>query len=443
MNFGFPRAARRLSALAALALLLLSLPQASRAQTGAGTLNGETLKAAGNNPSGFNVTSLSCVPDGESSFSFTSEGVATGPYPGTYVETGTVSFQNSLAPGAPRPVLSFSATFTITSGQTVINGTKELAPSPAPPLANSGVCQRSQNGALTVDSLTVNFAAEYTATIPVGPNESFNEQGASRVAGQAFRSFTTNPDGSTTPGFQTFAFNETFTNPAAVTRVTLSPAVATNPVGTTHTVTATASTFTGAPASNVTVIFTVAPGDDSAAVTGSCTTNADGRCDFTYQGPEFPRTDSIRGCADANRNGAIEPTEPCGAASKEFVFPASTPGQVSGGGRILDGQTGIDGIAFGFNFKGDGGRLTGNCTVNDKTRDTLVRCQEVLAFVQDGNHATVYGTAEVNGETTLFKIDVFDDGESGRGRDVFTLITQSGYTAGGVLTQGNVQAHRP
>jgi hypothetical protein len=208
-------------------------------------------------------------------------------------------------------------------------------------------------------------------------------------------------------------------------------------------VTATANTFTGAPASGVRVLFTVTPGDASNPVTGSCTTDADGRCDFTYQGPEFPRTDSIRGCADANRNGSIEPTEPCGAASKEFVFPVSTPGHVTGGGQILDAVTALDGINFSVNFKSDGGQLAGNCNVNDKARGVSVKCGDVLAFVQEGNHATVYGTAEVNGEPTLFKIDVFDNGESGQGRDTFSIVTQSGYTAAGVLTQGDIQVHKP
>ncbi len=43
MNLRSPRAPSGLSAWAALALLLLSLPAASRAQTSGGTLNGETL----------------------------------------------------------------------------------------------------------------------------------------------------------------------------------------------------------------------------------------------------------------------------------------------------------------------------------------------------------------------------------------------------------------
>jgi hypothetical protein len=441
MNYSFPRSSRRLVVMTALLLVLLSQSIALMAQTGAGTLSGEVLSGPANNPATFNVTSLNCVANGVSSFNFTSQGIATGPYPGTYVESGSITFDNNLTPGAPRPILSFSSTFTITSGVTVITGTKDVAPSPAPPFANNGVCQSLPNGPLTVDSLTVNFAATYTATIPVGPGEFVNEQGTSRVFGSAFRAHTTNPDGSTNTVAQTYSFNETFLNPAAIARVTLTPPTATNPVGSSHTVTATATSATGAPIPNVRVLFTVTPGDDSALITDSCITGANGQCTFTYQGPEFPRTDAIRGCADSNRNGAIEPTEPCGIATKEFVFPVSTPGHITGGGQILDAQTGVDGISFGFNFKSDGTNLQGNCTVNDKARNTMVKCVEVLVFVQDGNHATAYGTAEVNGVETLFKIDVFDNGQSGAGQDVFTIITQSGYTAGGLLTQGNIQIH--
>lgn len=440
MRYSVPRLPYKLFALAAFVLILIFHPSASYAQ---GTLNNETLKASGINPSAFNVTSLNCVPNGISSFSFTSTGIATGPYPGTYVENGTISFDNNLTTGAPRPILSFSSTFTITSGSTIIRGSKELAPSPAPPLANNGVCQQLPSGTLTVDSLSVNFAATYTATIPTGTNEPVIEEGASRVVGSVFRAYTTNPDGSTTTVAQSYSFNETFINPTAVTRVTLTPARATNPVGTSHTVTATATTAAGTSAPGTKILFTVTPGDGSTLVTGSCTTDSSGQCTFTYQGPEFPRSDAIRGCADSNTNGTTEPTEPCGAATKEFLLPVSTPGQVTGGGQILDAQTSISGITFSFNFRSDGVALQGNCMVNDKARDTMVRCADVLAFVQVANHATIYGNAEVNGAQTLFKMEIFDNAEPGIGRDVFSILTQNGYAASGVLTQGNIQAHQP
>jgi hypothetical protein len=46
----------------------------------------------------------------------------------------------------------------------------------------------------------------------------------------------------------------------------------------------------------------------------------------------------------------------------------------------------------------------------------------------------------VNGATTSYRIDVNDLAESGAGSDTFS-ITAGGYSAGGTLTQGNVQVH--
>ncbi|HEX8491318.1 MAG TPA: post-COAP-1 domain-containing protein [Pyrinomonadaceae bacterium] len=429
INSLFPRLALRLFAIAAFALLVCAQTQTLRAQ---GTLNGETLKAAGSNPAAFNAN-LNCVQGGVASLTFETTGIATGPYPGTYVESGSVTFQNN--PGGP--VLSFSSTFTITSGSTVITGTKQFAVPTPPP--NFGACQLLPNGPATNDTLSLNFPATYTATIPVAPGEFVIEQGTSRVFAQTAKTYIDPAN----PLAQFYSFNETFINPTVVARVTLTPAAAVNPVGTSHTVTATATSANNTGVPGTRILFTVTPGDDSAPVTGLCVTNANGQCDFTYQGPEFPRTDAIRGCADSNQNGTIEVTEPCGAATKEFVFPVSTPGQATGGGRLFDAPSGISGINFGFNFRSDGTNLQGNCLVNDKTRDTMVRCLDVIAFVQDANHATIYGTAEVNGTESLYKIDVLDNHEPGAGYDFFTIVTQNGYTASGLLTEGNIQTHPP
>ncbi|HEX8499566.1 MAG TPA: post-COAP-1 domain-containing protein [Pyrinomonadaceae bacterium] len=436
MNFGFPRAAGRVSVLAALALLLLSLPQASRAQAGAGTLNGETLSrtTGAANDAAFQISNLNCTQGGVAGFDFATSGTATGPYPGTYVESGSVTFQN--APGGI--ILSFSSSFTITSGSTVITGTKTLAAVQPPQGSNNrGTCQVLPNGNLQVTNIFMIVAAQYTATIPTATG-TVTETGTSRVSGQSV--VARNPDGSVAAG--SYSFNETYRNVAQVTSVTLTPAAATNPVGTYHTVTATATNASGAGVSGAFVYFDVTA-DGSPVLSSRNITNASGQASLMYQGPEWPRSDTIRACVDRNDNGTIDPTDPCATATKEWVFPASTPGASTGGGHLLDAMTATDGIVIGLNFQTDSDGPKGNCTVNDRARDAFVKCVDVLAYVQGTNEATVYGTAEVNGAPTYFKIVLTDKDTSGAGADSFIILTQSGYTAGGPLTQGNIQVHRP
>ena len=53
---------------------------------------------------------------------------------------------------------------------------------------------------------------------------------------------------------------------------------------------------------------------------------------------------------------------------------------------------------------------------------------------------TFSGNALVNGNPTTYRIDVTDNAEPGTGADTFA-IHAGGYTAGGTLTQGNIQIH--
>ncbi|HEY0169940.1 MAG TPA: post-COAP-1 domain-containing protein [Pyrinomonadaceae bacterium] len=434
MNLGFQRAAASLSVLTSLALLLLlSPPTSSRAQTSGGTLNGEVLSrtTAGADDAAFQISNLNCTQGGVAGFDFTTSGTAAGPYPGTYTESGSVTFQN--APGGV--ILSFGSQFTITSGANVITGTKQLAPAQPPQGANNlGVCQVSQNGNLTITNINMVVAAQYTANVPTATG-SVNETGTSSVVGSWNRAVS--PAGIFSGSY---SFKEAYRNLAQITTVTLTPAAAVNPVGTSHTVTATASDASGAGVSGARVYFEVTA-DGSPVVSFQCLTNASGQCSLIYQGPEFPRADTISACVDRNDNGSIDPADPCAAATKEWVFPASTHGASTGGGRLLDAATDTD-INFGFNFKSDAGGAKGSCQVNDKARDTAVKCLNVISYVQGTNEATVYGTAEVNGAPGYFKIVLTDD-TSGSGDDTFSIITQSGYAAGGVVTQGNIQVHTP
>jgi hypothetical protein len=99
------------------------------------------------------------------------------------------------------------------------------------------------------------------------------------------------------------------------------------------------------------------------------------------------------------------------------------------------------GAAFGFNAKASGDDTKGNCNVVDRDTGTHVKCRTVDAIVRTGNHVTIYGRADVNGEEQNYRIDVEDNAEPGAGTDLFRLQTSEGYSIGGTLLRGNVQVH--
>jgi Bacterial Ig-like domain (group 1)/Beta-propeller repeat len=103
---------------------------------------------------------------------------------------------------------------------------------------------------------------------------------------------------------------------AAPATLTLDPAADTNPVGTSHTVTATVTDAGGNPVPGITVRFSVT---GAVNTSGQCTTDAAGQCDFTYQGPTSPGVDAITAFADTNDNGTQDVGEPVGAAEKTWT----------------------------------------------------------------------------------------------------------------------------
>lgn len=94
-----------------------------------------------------------CHPDAVSTVHYTATGPATGPYPGTFVVSGTVTIgphtvEGQHPPNPPvsegtlaGPVLTLEETFTIYSGATTINGTKTLSPDASFPDNGQGTCQ--------------------------------------------------------------------------------------------------------------------------------------------------------------------------------------------------------------------------------------------------------------------------------------------------------------
>jgi hypothetical protein len=97
-------------------------------------LTGESFLASGLPERGTSEVTGTCTPFGESMYHFRVTGEAIGPYTGTFVEEGdfTLGSITSLA------LVSFQATFTITSDAGTVTGTKTLAPDVHP--VNVGTC---------------------------------------------------------------------------------------------------------------------------------------------------------------------------------------------------------------------------------------------------------------------------------------------------------------
>jgi Tol biopolymer transport system component len=230
---------------------------------------------------------------------------------------------------------------------------------------------------------------------------------------------------------------------AAPAALTLSPAADTNPVGTSHVVTATVQDGSGQVAPNVVVRFSVS---GSVTASGQCTSGPYGQCSFAYQGPQLPGADLISAFADTNENGVQDQClvalgcagEPDGTATKAWVLPVSTAGEANGGGQINDGSG--NKISFGFHASSAGG-LQGGCNVVDRS-GRMIKCLDVTALVLIGNQATIYGHATDDGSLagpTTYVIHVVDNASPGKGADTFSLQTAAGYSASGTLLAGNVQ----
>ncbi len=404
------------------------MPPSARAAE-PGTLSGETLAAGTNVDSSSYTTTADCSMGQVSTVTFEAAGVATGPYPGTFTETGTATIGPQTAIGFPTgPLLSFQSTFTIDGGSTTVTGSKGLVDG-----SGTGSCVTPEVHGGAAPQYFVDFRAatvEYSATI-TGPSGTWTEEGTASVSGLDNRLSTTSPQLLATFG-ETFLTATRDDEPATVV---LSPVTAVNPLGTTHTVTATVGTAGGEPVANADVSFAVA---GSVSATGACTTDASGQCTFSYQGPELPGTDVISAYVDTDRDGSQDAGEPRAEATKSWVLPVSTPGHVTGGGQISYlGRT----VSFGLEAMSRSTGLQGECTVVDRTADVTIRCQEITALVQTPTHATIFGTGTLNGQPITFRIDVDDLGESGAGRDTFKIQTDAGYVAAGVLTEGNIEIH--
>ena len=337
-------------------------------------------------------------------------GVASAPYVGTFHETGSITFDAST-------VLSFSAHFTIDSPVGMVEGTKALDPTQQP---TSTFC-----GPLEGDPLfaRVIISESYTAQITGSAAGDFTDSGRSQM------NLTINDPA---VGPRTVHMVQGFQSGGPPgTTVTLTPETAINPVETTHTVTATVRDVIGQPVQGVTVWV---DHPDGGARCGP--TDANGTCSVSYPGPPFPRADEIRACADTNANGIVDPpSDPCAFASKIWTAPASTSGQVMGGGYIRESELSF---AVGANAATLTDPVSGHCNVNDHVTGVKIKCDVIALMVLTPTHAILIGTAMQDGVATDFQIEV-DDLTSLGLPDTFQITTGLGYTNGGTLTGGNVQ----
>lgn len=170
------------------------------------TLTGETFLE---NFSGSQLTprfQATCNPTGTSTFSFTASGIAAGPYPGVFRESGTVRIGPQVLPDLPAvpgteirssrgfkvgPVLTFEAQFEIDSPVGQVTGRKQLV-TELP--SNLGACVDFENVVTEVGLVGSGFirdarvVVDYEATISTVTGR-FTDRGTSSVFMQDYRVF--------------------------------------------------------------------------------------------------------------------------------------------------------------------------------------------------------------------------------------------------------------
>ena len=159
------RANRRLAGIAACLLAVVTAGAAHASPPPAVSLGGEFVGSH----TAATLTSGQCTPLTDSSFTFEiTAPVQSGPYPGTYHETGSVTMgpMNEPIEGAPgqfrASITEFSSTFTITGPAGTVTGTKALDPSGT---FNKAGCAGSA-------AQIIASALTYQATLPGGATDS-------------------------------------------------------------------------------------------------------------------------------------------------------------------------------------------------------------------------------------------------------------------------------
>jgi hypothetical protein len=284
-----------------------------------------------------------------------------------------------------------------------------------------------------------------------GHGVAVDSQGSAYVTGSTFSSnfpttagaFDTSLNGGSGDAFVTkLSFG-----PGAPATLTLAPKADTNDVDTEHCVTATVEDAAGNPTPDIVVRFSVM---GAVNTSGSETTNASGQATFCYQGPALPGADAIEAYADNDNDNTQDAGEPFDTASKVWTLPTSTPmceAKITQGGWIIanNGDRG----SFGGNAKADqNGDPSGNENYQDHgpAQPMHVKSIEITAITcnPERTRASIFGRATIDGTGShVFRIDVQDLAEPGKGVDTYRIQLDTGYDSGEhTLRGGNVQIHQ-
>jgi hypothetical protein len=231
--------------------------------------------------------------------------------------------------------------------------------------------------------------------------------------------------------------------------LTLSPAAATNVVGTEHCVTATVTDASGNRTPDITVEFSVptAPTTNASPSSDSAMTDSNGQATFCYSA-SLPGQDTITAFADTDEDGMRDVDEPMGTATKTWTPPPSTElceVKITDGGWIIADNG--DRSSFGGNSRSDAnGTASGQQEFQDhgpaqplnahSTRITAITC------TSDRTQATIFGEATIDGtDNYVFRIDLSDLGSPGSS-DTYGILLSNGYNSGvHTLSGGNITIH--
>jgi hypothetical protein len=137
------------------------------------------------------------------------------------------------------------------------------------------------------------------------------------------------------------------------------------------------------------------------------------------------------------------------SAHADVTCPA--PGQISctGGDFVTGGGwiTTTSGARANFAVAGGikQGAFWGHLQYIDHGTGLRVKGTGVTAYAPGATPTSrhIEGTADINGASGTYRVDVADNGEPGVGTDTFTISLSNGYTASATLSGGNIQLHQP
>lgn len=119
----------------------------------------------------------------------------------------------------------------------------------------------------------------------------------------------------------------------------------------------------------------------------------------------------------------------------------STKDFMTGGGYILVNNQHAN---FGFEagYKPKQTTASGQLNYVDHSSGMHVKSIDVTSYGGSGNTRTFSGDAMINGVSGYtFTVTATDNGDPGKGNDIFSLKLSNGYNASGVLAGGNIKLH--